>query len=96
MIGVARRIPEDADGVNASEKQVFDELCLQLPEEATVLPNLRFTDREADREADAVVVWPGVGVAVIEIRAPSSSTPAGPGTSTVGERRRRSDLSNRP
>lgn len=68
MQPVARRVPEDADGINWSEREVFDELCRQLPEEATVLPNLRFTDREGDREADAVVVWPGVGVAIIEIK----------------------------
>ncbi|MDD7920006.1 NERD domain-containing protein [Actinomycetospora callitridis] len=65
---MARRIPEDGEGINRSERQVFDELCRQLPDVATVLPNLRFTDRDGDREADAVVVWPGVGVAVIEIK----------------------------
>ena len=65
---MARRIPEDGEGINNSERKVFDELCRQLPEGATVLPNLRFTDRDGDREADAVVIWPGVGVAVVEIK----------------------------
>ena len=32
-----------------------------------MLVNLRLTDQSGDREADAVVVWPGVGVAVVEV-----------------------------
>ncbi len=33
-----------------------------------MLVNLRLTDHTGDREADAVVVWPGVGVAVVEVK----------------------------
>ena len=65
---MACRVPRDAVGVNVPEELVLDALCRQLPPDAVVLPGLRFTDGSVDREADAVVVWPGVGVAVVEVK----------------------------
>jgi hypothetical protein len=48
-----------ADGQRAAGADALRE---QLPDGAMVLPQLRLTDAQGDREADAVVLWPGVGV----------------------------------
>lgn len=40
----------------------------QLPDDAVLLDNLRFTDRKGDLEADLVVAIPGAGVAVLEVK----------------------------
>src|SRR3954467_11355315 len=45
----------------------------QLPDEAALFCNLRFSDRSEDREADVIVAWPGVGVAVVEVKGGSVS-----------------------
>ncbi|MQA63890.1 MAG: AAA family ATPase, partial [Actinophytocola sp.] len=63
-----RVVPAAEEGLDAPERKVVQALREQLPDDATVLVNLRLTDTRADREADAVVVWPGVGVAVIEVK----------------------------
>lgn len=62
-------VPSDPGGrLTGSERVVLDELCAQLPDGVVVIPQLRLTYQGADHEADAVVVWPGVGVAVIEVK----------------------------
>jgi len=35
--------------------------------------NQRLTDHESDREADVILAWPGVGIAVIEVKGGSVS-----------------------
>ena len=40
----------------------------QLPDDAALLANLRFTDRKGDLEADLVVAIPGAGIAVVEVK----------------------------
>lgn len=61
-------VPEAVGELTTSEQLVLDALREQLPDGAVVLPQLRLTDDRGDREADVVVVWPGVGVAVIEVK----------------------------
>lgn len=65
---MVRVVPDGEDGINPAESAVVEALCEQLPDEATVLVNLHIVTRDGDREADAVVVWPEVGVAVIEVK----------------------------
>src|SRR4051794_17917237 len=45
----------------------------QLPDDAVLFCNLRFSDGSRDREADLIVAWPDVGVAVVEVKGGSVS-----------------------
>lgn len=83
---VARLVPDGEDGVSAAESLVLRALRDQLPDGTTVLVNLRLTDESGDREADAVVVWPGVGVAVVEVK--GGHVAYADGHWWLGERRR--------
>nr|WP_275585601.1 ATP-binding domain-containing protein [Blastococcus saxobsidens] len=49
----------------------------QLPDDAALFCNLRFSDGREDREADLIVGWPGVGVAVVEVKGGSVSLDRG-------------------
>lgn len=53
---------------NESEQQVWDLLRRQLPTDAIVLPNLRLTDEQLDHEADLLVLVPGAGFVVVEVK----------------------------
>ena len=63
-----RCFPADPDFGSDAERLVFDALRAQLPADAVLLAGLRFSDRREDREADLVVVEPGVGIATIEVK----------------------------
>lgn len=69
----ARLIPEDPYYVNYSERSFAEALRDQLPDDAVMFINQRFTDHEQDREADVIVAWPGFGIAVIEVKGGSVS-----------------------
>jgi Nuclease-related domain/UvrD-like helicase C-terminal domain/AAA domain len=56
-----------------AEESFVQALRDQLPDDAVVFCNVRFTDRAGDREADVIVAWPGFGVAVIEVKGGSVS-----------------------
>ena len=64
----ARLFPDDPQFGSASERLVVEKLREQLPDDAVLFCNLRFSDGRQDREADVVVAWPGVGVAVVEVK----------------------------
>lgn len=64
----ARLFPDDPQFGSASEQLFVQTLREQLPDDAAVFCNLRLSDRSQDREADVVVAWPGVGVAVVEVK----------------------------
>jgi len=64
----ARSIPAEPDFASDAERVVWTALRDQLPDDAVLLPGRRFTDRDGDCEADVVVAWPGVGVAVVEVK----------------------------
>lgn len=51
-----------------AEKRVWKALADTLPDEAVLIHGLRITRRSRDREGDLVVLWPGVGIAVIEVK----------------------------
>lgn len=63
-----RLVPADDTGLDTAERTVITALREQLPDDATILVNLRITTPRGDRESDAVVVWPGAGVAVVEVK----------------------------
>ncbi len=69
----ARLIPEDPHYVNYSERSFAQALRDQLPDDAVMFINQRFTDHESDREADVIVAWPGFGIAIIEVKGGSVS-----------------------
>ncbi len=51
-----------------AERQVWEVLRDQLPADAALLHSVTMIERAAEYEADLVVGWPGVGVAVIEVK----------------------------
>ncbi len=63
-----RCIPQDPRFTTTSEKDVWERLRIQLPPEAVLLANLRLTDRAKDHELDLVVLAPGAGGVVIEVK----------------------------
>jgi len=71
----ARLIPEDPAYVNNSERSFAEALRDQLPDDAVMFINQRFTDHEQDREPDVTGAWPGFGIAVIEIKGASAPDP---------------------
>ncbi|HZK06458.1 MAG TPA: NERD domain-containing protein [Actinomycetaceae bacterium] len=54
--------------MNTAERLVVRALNDSLPPEAIVLPNVRITHEAEECEIDALVLWPGVGTAVVEIK----------------------------
>ena len=69
----ARIYPDDPAFASAAERLFVQSLREQLPDDAVMICNQRFTDRGADREADVIVAWPGHGVAVLEVKGGSVS-----------------------
>lgn len=51
-----------------AERQVWEVLRDQLPADAALLHSVTMIERAAEYEANLVVGWPGVGVAVIEVK----------------------------
>src|SRR3954454_12499953 len=64
----ARRFPEAPVFASHAEQLFADALQEHLPDDAVLFCGQRFSDRKQDREADLIVAWPGVGVAVIEVK----------------------------
>ncbi len=69
----ARLYPDDPLFGSDAERRFVATLQEQLPDNAVMSCNLRFSDRSQDREADVVVAWPGVGIAVVEVKGGSVS-----------------------
>ena len=63
-----RTYPDQPDFASDAERVVWQALLEQLPDDAVLFANRRFTDRDGDSEADLIVAWPDVGVAVIEVK----------------------------
>jgi phosphoglycolate phosphatase-like HAD superfamily hydrolase len=59
--------PEFGPGRTA-ERRVWEVLRDQLPDHAALLHSVAMIERAAEREADLVVAWPGVGVAIVEVK----------------------------
>ena len=64
----ARRFPDAPTFASAAERLFVEALQENLPDDAVLFCGQRFTDGREDREADVVVAWPGVGIAVIEVK----------------------------
>jgi hypothetical protein len=65
---MATSYPEQPDfRGNAAEERVWTALMEQLPEDATVFHSLELAHL-GEREIDFLVLWPGVGAAVLEVK----------------------------
>ncbi|SSC25225.1 DNA helicase, UvrD/REP type [Klenkia terrae] len=80
----ARMYPQDPAFASPAERLFVQSLRGQLPDDAVLICNQRFTDRGADREADVIVAWPGHGVAVLEVKGGSVSLQDGQWWQTGG------------
>jgi hypothetical protein len=63
----ARCFPDAPVFASAAERLFTETLQQQLPDDVVLFCGQRFSDRKEDREADLIVAWPGVGIAVIEV-----------------------------
>lgn len=73
----ARLFPDEPEFASGSEELLVRTLLEQLPDDAAVFCNVRFSDGSQDREADVVVASPGVGIAVVEVKGGSVSLQGG-------------------
>ncbi|GAA5161398.1 NERD domain-containing protein [Ornithinimicrobium tianjinense] len=64
----ARLIPAEPVFASNAEQEVCERLVGQLGDADVVLANRRLTDHEQDHEADLVVLMPGVGIVVVEVK----------------------------
>lgn len=62
------RRPEHPTLANSSERGVWDRLVDQLFDDEALLAGVRVTDRKKDHEADLVVLSPGLGIVVVEVK----------------------------
>lgn len=60
--------PESPRFQNGAERTVWQALRDQLGPDDVLLSGLRFTDRTKDYEADAVLLLPGCGIVVVEVK----------------------------
>ncbi|WP_299050205.1 NERD domain-containing protein [uncultured Nocardioides sp.] len=65
---MVRLVPERPEFTTSSEQQVWERLAASLGPDDVLLANLRLTDPTKDHEADIVVLMPGVGVVVVEVK----------------------------
>lgn len=62
-------IPQQPDFAGSTaEEAVWISLCEQLPDEATMVHGQRLTGDDKDVEIDILVLSPGFGIAVIEVK----------------------------
>ena len=62
-------IPEEPDfGGSTAEKVVWDALTDQLPDDVVLIHGQRLTDDRNDVEVDLLLLWPGLGIAVLEVK----------------------------
>src|SRR3954449_5161163 len=73
----AQVFPDEPSFASSSEELFVRTLQEQLPDDAALFCNLRFSDGREDREADLLLAWPGVGVAVVEVKGGSVSLQRG-------------------
>ena len=62
-------IPEQPDfNDSTAEEVVWNALRRQLPDGVTIIHGQRLTGDDKDVEIDLLILWPGVGIAVIEVK----------------------------
>ena len=64
----ARSYPTQPLFADPSEKEVWQALIAQLPADAAIVCNLKILDTDKQYEMDFIVLWPEVGVAVLEVK----------------------------
>lgn len=64
----ARAVPELPEFVTQSEREVWERLVAQLGPADVVLANVRLTDERQDYEIDLLVLMPGLGFVVAEVK----------------------------
>ena len=88
-----RLYPEDPvfrDDVGA-ERTVWEALRDQLPDDVALFAGVGLQDGATEREIDLLVAWPGVGIAVIEVKGGHVTREAGTWWQGSGERRHEID-----
>lgn len=65
---MVRLIPEAPAFTTSSEQEVWQRLKEGLGPDDVLLANLRLTDEDKDHEADLVVLMPGIGIVVVEVK----------------------------
>ncbi len=63
-----RSYPADPIFADPSERVVWEALMKQLPVDAAVVCNFKILEANLEYEMDLIVLWPEVGVAVIEVK----------------------------
>src|SRR5687768_14584917 len=73
--GIVRRMPQlvppDPKFTTDSEREVWERLRDGLGPDDVLLANVRLTDETKDHEADLIVLMPGAGVVVVEVKGSS-------------------------
>jgi ATP:corrinoid adenosyltransferase len=64
----ARLVPSQPTFASDAERRVWTALRKKLPDEAALLHGTRFYGADGDWEADLIVLLPGAGMAVIEVK----------------------------
>ncbi len=67
----AQSIPPDPSFVTESEREVWHRLVDQLGDGDVVLSGVRLTNERKDHEADLILLLPGLGVVVVEVKGSS-------------------------
>ena len=68
---MVRLIPEEPAFATASERLVWALLRVGLGHDDVLIANLRLTDETKDHEADLLVIMPGFGALVLEVKGSS-------------------------
>lgn len=68
-----RVVPLDPQFTTTSEREVWERLRSTVPDDFTILANVRLTDTKKDHELDLVLLAPEVGIIVVEVKGGSVS-----------------------
>lgn len=68
QVMAARTYPDEPRFASPAEQDVWLRLRDALPGDALLLANLRLIDEDKDHEADLVVLLPGAGIVVLEVK----------------------------
>lgn len=63
-----RSFPKEPIFADQSEREVWNELMRQLPDEVVIICNLKILEHDQEYEIDFIIAWPEVGIAVLEVK----------------------------
>lgn len=63
-----KSFPKEPIFIDSSERVVWEELMKGLPDNAYVVYGLKILEHEQEYELDFIVLWPDVGVSVLEVK----------------------------